>query len=260
MRLAGTLLALLAISGIAGCSTAAPVPSSSADSSKMSTPMPSGGAADEITMVTCGGASFPVEVLAGRGPAPADDYPGSLLRRHIKIQVHDELPPAERWIEAVRTDDQAVYILDAVTSEDPRTGEEPSHRYFSVHKVDGKWRSGWGGCIPRPAVEEGVVASFRIAPGEQLADDSTKINVLVHELSCTGGQDATGRILAPEFFTDSKSVTVVIAIRPPWRAGGCVHMPRHSPDLVRARAARASGSTPAARRIVVPAARTSPLA
>jgi hypothetical protein len=210
------MLAILVGVGLAGCAPVAPVGPSQSDSTvspiATSSATPSATPQQRITMATCAGGPFPVEVLEGVGPPPGDDVAADVLRRHIELGRAED----GDWIEALRTDDTVLFILpDKDAAFDPVLGEYPTHPHALVEKTEGKWRLGdLGRCEPWPALDPGVGrAVFRVAPDVELAADSTETAVLVTELACTRGQDARGRILPPQIFSDADSVTVVMTIR-----------------------------------------------
>lgn len=166
-----------------------------------------------ITRVTCGGPSFDLAVLDQPGGAElADDPAAAALRGHLTAgNVETDWLPDEGWIEATRTEVMVQYVA--------RGGGAPLSA-VTVELRDGHWTiGGWAQCRPRAEVAPGVnLAMFRVAPHEELMPETTKVDVLVTELACNSGQDASGRILRPRIISGADSVTVVMTVRP--RGGG----------------------------------------
>lgn len=222
------MLGILVGVGLAGCATVTPASTSSPAATAATTATPSVAPTDVITMVTCGGAeAFAVDVLDGVGPPPGNDAAADVLRRHIELRGRPtDLGSFEDWIEAVRIDRSFVlYILPEAQPYDAALGEVPWYPYLRLAKRDARWTSNWGGCEPQPAVERGVIAEFRLAPGVQLTEDSREVDVLVTETTCNSGEDARGRVLPPEVFIGVETVTIVMAIRPRDGAHTCPSNP-----------------------------------
>lgn len=176
---------------------------------------PSSGGVDPdraITRASCGGASFPIELIEQPGSAEsADDPAAEALRRHLATEGPDvEWLPDAGWREAVRTDGSVLFIADAPPGDGPPLVEVSASR-----QADGWTVTGWGQCWPRADVgPELGPAEFRVAPGEELAADMTEIDVLVTERACTGAQDARGRIVRPAVIASADAVIVVFAVQP----------------------------------------------
>jgi hypothetical protein len=161
--------------------------------------------------LTCGGGpSFPAAVLDG--PVGAEDGPGpaaEALRRHLATD-HIEMDwlPDAGWIEVSRTDSLVLYL-----ARDLAAGGTWLH--VSVGREGEEWEvDGWGGCSLQPDLGPGLgIASFRVAPAEDLDATATEIPVRVTERACNSGEDARGRIVVAAIDEGDDSVTVTFAIR-----------------------------------------------
>lgn len=199
------LLIALAVVSLAGCAPGAS-PVSAVDPERA------------VLNVTCGGPGFPTAILEEPGSAERNDDPAAeALRRHLAdpaLAAETTWLPDTGWREAVRTDTAVTFVADAPP------GTEPPLVDVNVALSEGSWKvSGWGQCWPKADVGPDLgLASFRVAPGVELAPDLTAIDVLVTEHACNSGQDARGRIVAPAVIAGMERVTVVFAVRP--RAGG----------------------------------------
>ena len=163
--------------------------------------------------VTCGDASFGLEVLNQPGAAElADDPASAALRNHLATD-HIEIDwlPNARWTEVARTRSFVQYVAG---------GDAGEWFFVTVEMQGAQWTiSGWGGCTLQPEIPPGAgIAMFRLAPHETLTPDAVEVDVLVTEMACNSGEDARGRILAPDITTSVQSVTVVMTVRP--RGGG----------------------------------------
>jgi hypothetical protein len=212
---------ILTAVGLVGCGRLAPVatsspePTASAEPTSSLAPTPSATPEVGITMATCGGGaleSFPVEWLDWVGPPPGDDAPAAELQRLLDTDRRW----GGDWIEAARAADWVLYMVPHYADESPHA-YEPSFDYAWIEESDGTWEvTDSGGCQPRPDLDldpDVGYAEFRLAPEETLAEDTTEVGVLVSELACVGGRDATGRILPPHVFSGAEAVTVVITVR-----------------------------------------------
>jgi hypothetical protein len=158
-----------------------------------------------ISRVTCDDAAFDVALLDQAGGAEdRDDPAAAALREHLVSGMEAEFLPDRGWIEAVRTDSSVLFVA-------PTDG--------GLARVDmqlegGRWRaSGWGGCSLRPEIPLGMnIATFRIAPGETLAPETTELDVLVTEVECNSGEDARGRVQEPAVIRSADSVTVIFTV------------------------------------------------
>jgi len=194
---------------VAGCtSSAAPAPTD---------PPPSASAPlRTISEVSCGGLGFPISLLDEPGRAETFDDPAAEALRQVLSETDPEAGrlPDSGWREVARTDTEVVYVADAA----PHT--DAPYATVTVVREDDAWLvAGWSDCRLQAGVgPDSGLASFRVAPDEELASELTEIPVLVTERACNSGQDARGRIAEPLIVLGGDAVTVVFAVRP--RAGG----------------------------------------
>jgi hypothetical protein len=168
-----------------------------------------------VEQLSCGGLGFPADVLAGEGSAEMNrDVAAQALRRHLETGgLEVEFLPDTGWIEARRSDDSVLYLA-------PDSSGDGGWASVSVERDGDEWSvQGWGGCDLQPDVGPWLgIASFRVAPHEELDPAATQLDVLVTERACASGSDALGRTVAPAVVSDDTSVTVIFAVRP--RGGG----------------------------------------
>lgn len=173
--------------------------------------------------MTCGGGpSFSAEALEGPGGAENGADPAAVaLRQHLATDHIDiDWIPDAGWIEVSRTDADVLYLA-------PDPAAEGSWYFASVGlDADGWEVDGWGGCPLQPDVGPGMgIASFRVAPDEELDPAAIEIAVLVTERACNSGEDAEGRIVVAEIDEADDSVTVTFAVRPRGGAQECPSNP-----------------------------------
>lgn len=164
------------------------------------------------THVSCGhGAAFSLEVLDQPPNAElADDPAAAALRRHLaEPGIEFASLPDSGWREATRSFGSVTWI-----AEDPSS--PGSWHQVTASDEGGEWRvTGWGGCSMQPDVGVGLgLASFRVAPNEELTPETVEIDVLVTERACNSGEDARGRIVAPAILPGADTITVIFAVRP----------------------------------------------
>jgi hypothetical protein len=165
-----------------------------------------------VTHVSCGhGSAFPTDVLDAPAEAEAADDPAAeALRRHLATSdIEIDSLPDSGWREVGRTGSSVMWI-----AEDP--GAAGSWIQATATNDGGEWRvTGWGGCGMEPDVGPGLgIASFRVAPHEDLTADTVEIDVLVTERACNSGEDARGRVAEPAILAGPDAVTVIFAVRP----------------------------------------------
>ena len=173
--------------------------------------------------LTCGGGpSFPAALLEGDGGAEnGTDPAAAALRRHLEMNHMDiDFLPDTGWVEVSRTDSDVLYLA-------PDPAAEGSWANVSVGQDGGAWEvEGWGGCPLQPDVGQGLgIASFRVAPDNELDPAATEIAVAVTERACNSGEDASGRIVVAAIDADDDSVTVTLAVRPRGGAQTCPSNP-----------------------------------
>ena len=164
--------------------------------------------------VTCGHAdlpSFPLAVLNQPGGVdPAEDQPAAILHATLRETAglaEGEGLPAEGWIRAAQTDDVVLFVARA---------QGTAWSMVKVEIRDTGWTAdSYGQCHLQPVVPDGAnLAVFRVAPGEELAPESTEIDVLVTELVCNSGQDARGRIRPLSIAPAAGTITVIFTVVP----------------------------------------------
>jgi hypothetical protein len=161
--------------------------------------------------VTCGGPAFPAAVIGQVGAAESADGPeAAALRALLRMPEARDLLPGTGWTLAVRQETLVVFIAPAPP------GSEPPLVEATLELVDGAWQTrGFGQCWPQADVGPGLgLASYRVAPHEELSPEVTEIDVLVTERACNSGADARGRVVRPGVILGAESVTVVFAVVP----------------------------------------------
>lgn len=190
-----------------------------------STSAPAAGAGDPraaVLNVTCGGPAFPAAILREVGDAELAAGPeAAALRELLEGPEAQDLLPRSGWTLAVRQDELVVFVAPSPP------GSEPPVVQVTLELADGEWRpAGFGQCWPQADVGPDLgLASFRVAPHEELSAETREVDVLVTELACNSGQDARGRVVRPAVILAEDTVTVVFAVVPRGGAQECPSNP-----------------------------------
>lgn len=166
--------------------------------------------------VTCGGPpGFDPALLDGPGGVERGEDPTAAALRAAVEGGDSDILPETGWIEVTRTDEIVRYLAHG--------GDGPGLAIVTIRQRDGQWLPDASGrCDLRPEVRDGLnLAQFRVAPHEQLTEDTTELDVLVLEMACTSGEDAQGRIVEPTIVDGSDALTVVFATVPQDGAADC---------------------------------------
>jgi hypothetical protein len=196
-------MAIVVVLLISGCRLTSGAPPT--DSSSGGVPASTGDPDPAISRVACDDVAFDLALLDKPGGAEnGDDAAAVALRDHLASGMETDFLPAAGWIEAVRTESRVLFIAPV----------EGGLARVDMQLEGGQWRaSGWGGCTLRPEIPFGMnIATFRVAPGETLTAETTKLDVLVTEVECNSGEDARGRVQEPAVIRSTDSVTVIIAV------------------------------------------------
>ena len=197
----GALLAAL----LSGCASVSPLAPAAATPS-------AGDPIRPITLVSCGGPGFDIDLLDQPGRAETfDDLAAAALRRHLaQPDLEVAWLPDTGWREVAQTEGEVTYVADALP------GTNPPYAVVTAVLEGNEWLvAGWAQCRLQASVApELALASFRVDPAAELTAELTEIPVLVTELACNSGQDARGRIVDPEIVLGEDAVTVVFAVRP----------------------------------------------
>ena len=164
-------------------------------------------AADQLQL-TCGSplAFAPAALSALPGAEQADHPAAEALRQLLK---GDSPPSRPGWRVVVLSDIHALFLLPGL----PVEGVDYWSAEFETR--GGAWtyvRSGQ--CELRPVFEGIVAASWDLAPGEKLRADTTTLNVLVTERSCSSGRTPEGRIVPAAVIYEPDSVTLIFGVKP----------------------------------------------
>ena len=163
-----------------------------------------------VEVVTCGGPSFPVDLIDEPGNAETFGDPAAEALRQLIGSTEAFWLPKTGWREVVRTDDTVLYLGEEVNV------AQPSWAQVMVEFSGEEWEvTGWGTCTLQADVGPGMgFASYRVDPAVELDPGMTEIQVLVTERACNGGRDARGRIAEPRILLGDDAITVVFAVRP----------------------------------------------
>jgi hypothetical protein len=162
-----------------------------------------------ITHLVCEGQRWAVaaDLLERDGVAERDDNPAAAaFRRELTQRPPGDTPtlPRAGWIEIDRNDTTVRYAM---------TRDPMQLLHATVEHRQGWELTGFGDCWLRPQLPEGTgPAAFRVAPGSDLSAETTEIEVLVTELACSSGRDASGRVLLPVFVSGAETVTIMFAV------------------------------------------------
>ena len=164
-----------------------------------------------VLNVTCGGPAFPSAILGEAGDAELAPGPeAAALRALLDGPEARDLLPRSGWTLAVRQEALVLFVAPSPP------GSEPPIVQVSLELAGGSWRAeGFGQCWPQADVGPGLgLASFRVAPHEELSPETEEVDVLVTERACNSGQDARGRVVRPAVILADDTVTVVFAVVP----------------------------------------------
>jgi len=164
-----------------------------------------------VLNVTCGGPAFPAAILGEAGDAELARSPeAAALRALLDGPEAQDLLPRSGWTLAVRDESLVVFVAPSPP------GSEPPMVEVTLELTGGTWRpAGFGQCWPQADVGPNLgLASFRVAPHEELSPETEAVDVLVTERACNSGQDARGRVVRPAVILADDTVTVVFAVVP----------------------------------------------
>lgn len=153
------------------------------------------------------GWSVPVDALARVGDAERDDNPAAAaLRVALRARPEGETPelPTAGWIEVDRDDAAVRYAV---------LRDRALLVFATIEQRLGWELTGFGDCQLTPQLPPGAgPASFRVAPGSDMTERVTELDVLVTELACSSGRDARGRILTPVILPGDEAITIILAV------------------------------------------------
>lgn len=208
-RRPGRLVAAVALLGLAalaaGCAGLAdPDPDPGAEA-------PSGG-------YRCLGTPIPADALSDPRPASDLDTDGQEALRGL------EVPPIDsaQWTVASSAPEQLVLIRELDTPEDLGAGDVRTHERMVVEVVDAPnvpnapaWMmTALGTCalvVDLPGVGSATVT---LDPGAPPDPDSPTVSLLVTEMACNSGEDATGRVEVASLEEGTDVVEVVLVVHP----------------------------------------------
>ena len=189
---------------------ASPTPSRSPEPTPSPTPSPSA----EV-LYSCGDEpGFPPSALdAPTGAEKGDDAPAEALRRFLETPEGESLPDAG-WRVLFSSDEEVVFAAEPGTGPQDPGEDEDTFPYVEVEDERGTWKAvDAGQCRPTAFFEGLAPASWTLA-GDAPPDDAREIDVLVHEMSCSSGHTAEGRIRSPRVAYRDESVTITFAVEP----------------------------------------------
>lgn len=222
-----TVLRSPAPSQLANPSAPPAVVATPSPSERPGTPSPSPLAAPVSAgpQAACGGQTFPGRALTAPTGAETGDAPhAAALRAFLATpNVDAEFLPDSGWRLANEAVGRALYLADDPAP--PPPDERPSFVYVALEEgaetrlVDGTllgaegWGiEGWGGCVPQRVVRDGSAADW--VPAGTPAPTSSTLDVLVHEVECSGSRDITGLIRPPEVIETDDEVVVTFTVEP----------------------------------------------
>jgi len=133
------------------------------------------------------------------------------LRKEIELSEGAELTPTDEWRLVVDGPDNAVFAGGAVED----LAESGLNAEYRAEKVDGEWRTAGISFGCRPSVDTGGQSrvDFYLAPGTDLAPESTSILAFVEDTNC-GGRDVLDRIDEPLIEYGPDEVLVLLTADP----------------------------------------------
>ncbi|ALJ20796.1 hypothetical protein [Microbacterium sp. No. 7] len=137
-----------------------------------------------------------------------------------------QLGSLDRWTVASRTTEQLL-LLGPEPSIDPTPSMLPPRHQALVleSQGDGGWRSaGLFSCAVRQDLGDLGAPTIRLDPAYTISADSTVLHLLVTEMDCASGQDATGRIELVSLTETPATVDIVLGVRP-FREANCPSNP-----------------------------------
>jgi hypothetical protein len=179
-------------------------------------------------LLTCG-SGFVFGFDAFEKPPGAEDLPGpeyDALREFFRVNVaagDPQLGPDPSAREVFRSDGRVGFLIDRA---DPGPWGDNGGPYLHAQfdRAGDTWRwSGSGDCQPRAWPPPGYLpATWTLDPAHSAPTARTRaLHILVHERSCSGGRDASGRIGPAYVVTDEHEVHIEILVMDLPRGSDC---------------------------------------
>jgi hypothetical protein len=163
----------------------------------------------ERPALTCGdGSIFPPEALTG--PIGAElglDDAAAALREFLATEQAPEMAyPMSGWQRVSETGDAVLFVVQGAG--------DPAWHQIALTRQAGRWQlDRVGACAMTIAVPTGItIADWWIDPAEPPDATTTRVSAILVERACTGGKQATGRILPPIILYRNDSVVVAVAV------------------------------------------------
>jgi hypothetical protein len=169
--------------------------------------------------LSCGSPlAFPPGALSAPPGAEQADHPAAETLRQL---LRGDVPPSRPgWRVVVLSDAHALFLLPGL----PVEGVGYWNAEFE-NRGDGWSYVRSGQCELQPVFEGIEAASWELAPGENLRADTTTLNLLVSERSCSSGRSPEGRIVPAAVIYEPDSVIVIFGVKPLPGAQTCQSAP-----------------------------------
>lgn len=173
----------------------------------------------------CMGTPIPYEALAD--PRPATELGADATAALAGHEVPD-LDLAE-WTIATESTDAVVLLRALPEPEDGGGGDVRTHERLEIGLVDAAnlpespaWMlTALGTCAISAAVPGAGTATITLDPAKPPEPTSADVALLVTEMACASGQDATGRVEVAALRETDTAVEVVVTVRPPTGDQAC---------------------------------------
>lgn len=215
MRLLGSILTLLTVTGLAACGDGGNGRAVVAGSE-------SAPPYAEAVEVDCGGAVFYFEQLT---EAPSTDSLAQGASDAVDDAGEPAFDPALDWKVVHQSEERIELVRQLEAPHENGEGDIRTHEYRILAKVsgaenvpDGAWLlTKAGTCAPRLITDTDLQPADLTLPSEPPSDASS-ITLLVHERACASGRSAEGRIEIIELEEMEDQIRLHVGVRP--RQGG----------------------------------------
>ena len=155
---------------------------------------------------SCFSRPYPESVWSEQRPAEDVDHPG---RETLLAELGEE--DLAGWFVLEASDERLSVARELA---EPRNdGFRQTHDIVGIVLHNRQWKlEQWSSCVPRLAIEGFGDAELSLAAPP--APDSTDIELLVTEVACASGRDATGRVRVVALDERSDAVHVIVGLVP----------------------------------------------
>lgn len=157
---------------------------------------------------------FPAAALGGPlEPNGARDEPAGTFRGFLASPPPDYSWPPDGWRRLLDDDRRVLFAAANPKGWEDNSGGPGNIAFVDVASVGGAWTvTAYGECWPRVVLEGGLQGgSWEVA---LVSDDTKRLELLVTQFACSGGQAAGERVQPPTVVETDLAVTITFGIKP----------------------------------------------